>query len=125
MALTLGLPVKIGGHGAWGAAMVAAGELEWVRAYCECDCLNLLALYARHALLAGRTDMEGHDVSVNSLRTCLEEQRARRTHLGAVVDQWRASTRAAPMHVSPARTSAAASPRWSAAAARRCVTWPE
>jgi len=105
VALAMGLPGKIGGHGSEVAAMVAAGQLDRVRAYCECDCLNLFALYVRHALLTGRTDAHGHDASLDSLVACLEEHRVARPHLGAFLDQWRGSTRPVPMHVArPAET---------------------
>lgn len=99
--LVIGLPDKIGGHGPELAAMVAAGGLDQVRAYCECDCLNLFALYVRHALLTGRADADGHNASLDSLTACLEGQRAERPHLGTFLDQWRASSRPAPMHASP------------------------
>ncbi|MCJ2074757.1 3'-5' exonuclease [Methylobacterium sp. E-016] len=45
VAVAMGLPGKIGGHGSEVAAMVTAGEIDRVRSYCECDCLNLFALY--------------------------------------------------------------------------------
>ena len=99
VAVALGLPGKIGGHGAEVAAMVARGETERVRAYCEADCLNLFVLYARWALLSGRLDAAGHDASLESLVRCLEGQRDRRPHLGEFLDRWRASTRPAPMYL--------------------------
>jgi hypothetical protein len=44
-----GLPGKISGHGSEVEGMVERGEIDQVRAYCEADCLNLFALYARWA----------------------------------------------------------------------------
>ena len=41
VALALGLPGKIGGHGSEVEAMFRRGEIDKVRAYCEGDCLNL------------------------------------------------------------------------------------
>jgi predicted PolB exonuclease-like 3'-5' exonuclease len=99
VAVALGLPGKIGGHGAEVAAMVGRGELEQVRAYCEADCLNLFVLYVRWALLTGKVSAAGHNASLESLVRCLEEGRAGRPHLGEFLDRWRASARPMPMLV--------------------------
>lgn len=107
IALALGLPGKIGGHGSEIEAMVEGGEIDQVRACCECDCLNLFGLYVRWALLTGRTDFEGHNASVESLVQCLEQERESRPHFGAFLDRWRATDRPTPMFV-PALGSAAA-----------------
>jgi predicted PolB exonuclease-like 3'-5' exonuclease len=61
VALAIGLPGKIGGHGSEVEAMVRRGEIDNVRAYCEGDCLNLFVLYVRWALLSGRIDPAGHN----------------------------------------------------------------
>ena len=71
------------------AGLVAAGETERVRAYCETDCLNLYALYLRWAHLSGRTDAAGHDRSVLDLMDHLDRARAASPHLGRFVDAWR------------------------------------
>ena len=105
MATAIGLPGKIGGQGSEVAAMVARGEIEQVRAYCEADCLNLFALYVRWALLSGRTDVLGHDASLASLVRCLEGERGDRPHLGEFLDRWRASSRPAPMYVADEETA--------------------
>ncbi len=89
-ASALGLPGKLGGHGSEVEAMVARGEIEQVRRYCECDTLNLAGLYARHALLTGRMSKAGHDAAIESLRTYLDGQRAARPHLGEFLDRWQA-----------------------------------
>ncbi len=99
VALAMGLPGKVGGHGSEVASMVERGELDKVRAYCEADCLNLFALYVRWALLTGRTDAAGHNASLESLATCLEAERGGRPHLGEFLDRWQASERPAPMMV--------------------------
>lgn len=99
VALAMGLPGKVGGHGSEVAAMVEQGRIEQVRAYCEADCLNLFALYVRWALLTGRIDAAGHNASLESLVTCLEAERETRPHLGEFLDRWRGSTRPAPMMV--------------------------
>jgi predicted PolB exonuclease-like 3'-5' exonuclease len=99
MALALGLPGKIGGHGSEVEAMVRRGEIENVCAYCEADCLNLFALYVRWALLSGRTDLAGHNTSLESLVGCLQREWASRSHFGEFLDGWRASTRPVPMYL--------------------------
>jgi predicted PolB exonuclease-like 3'-5' exonuclease len=99
VALAMGLPGKIGGHGSEVEAMVRGGEIDNVRAYCEGDCLNLFVLYVRWALLSGRTDPAHHNASLQSLIECLESERSMRPHLGAFLDGWRATTRPKPMFV--------------------------
>jgi predicted PolB exonuclease-like 3'-5' exonuclease len=101
-AMALGLPGKIGGHGAEVADMVDRGEIDKVRAYCEADCLNLFVLYVRWAFLTGKLDAAGHDASLQSLVECLSKERAERAHLGTFLDAWRGATRPAPMFVAGA-----------------------
>ena len=96
----LGLPGKAGfGHGSEVADMMARGEVEKVRAYCETDTLNLYIAYIRWALLTGRTDPAGHNASIDSLVDCLSRERSTRPHLGEFLDRWQASKRPYPMHV--------------------------
>ena len=99
VALALGLPGKIGGHGSEVEAMVHRGEIDNVRAYYEGDCLNLFILYVRWALLSGRIDRAGHNASLQSLIECLESERDARSHFGTFLDRWRATTRPMPMFV--------------------------
>lgn len=99
IAQAIGLPGKMGGHGSEVEAMVARGEIDNVRAYCEADCLNLFALYVRWALLSGRTDAKGHNASLESLVRCLESEKDVRPHLGEFLDRWRATRRPTPMFV--------------------------
>ncbi|MGU3340783.1 3'-5' exonuclease [Methylobacterium mesophilicum] len=89
-AALLGLPGKLGEHGAEVAAMVKAGEMDRVRAYCETDCLNLFALYLRWAHLTGRADADAHDCAILGLAGYLEQGRAVRPHLGRFKDAWSA-----------------------------------
>jgi predicted PolB exonuclease-like 3'-5' exonuclease len=72
IALAVGLPGKIGGHGSEVEAMVRRGEINKVRTYCGGDCLNLFVLYVRWALLTGRINAAGHNASLQSLVECLE-----------------------------------------------------
>src|SRR4051794_11667901 len=88
MARAIGLPGKLGTHGSEVDAMVKRGEIAKVRDYCESDVLNLFVLYVRWALLSGRTDLEGHNASLDSLARCLEAERGERPHLGEFLDRW-------------------------------------
>ncbi|KST59981.1 3'-5' exonuclease [Methylobacterium sp. GXS13] len=103
VAVAMGLPGKLGGHGSEVAAMVQRGELGAVRAYCEIDVVNLFALYVRWALLTGKTDAAGHNASMDSLAACLEAGRAERRHFGEFLDLWRRSGRPMPSTVPVAR----------------------
>ncbi|MWV24675.1 3'-5' exonuclease [Methylobacterium sp. 2A] len=98
-AVALGLPGKAGEHGAHVADQIARGDLAGVRAYCETDTLNSMALYVRHALLCGKTDAEGHDASLRSLVDYLAAEGRTRPHLRAFLDRWMSSSRPAPMFV--------------------------
>ena len=80
-AAAIGLPGKLGEHGSQVAAMVAAGEMGRVRAYCETDCVNLFALYLRWAHLTGRTDAAAHDRAILDLEDYLDRGREARPHL--------------------------------------------
>ena len=44
-----------------------------------------------------RTDLEGHNASLDSLVRCLEAERGERPHLGEFLDRGRATNRLAPM----------------------------
>jgi len=88
-AATIGLPGKLGEHGSNVAALVEAGELDRVRAYCETDCLNTFILYLRWAYLTGRTDAASHDHAILSLVDHLASAREDRPHLGRFLDAWR------------------------------------
>lgn len=100
-ACAMGLPGKIGGHGADVAEMVERGDLAAVRAYCEADTLNLMGLYVRYALLTGLTDVVGHDASLGSLEEYLSREGRTRPHLAEFLDGWRASDRPAPGRIGP------------------------
>jgi 3'-5' exonuclease len=97
IAQAMGLPGKLGGHGSQVEAMVRRGELDNVRVYCEGDCLNLFSIYARWALLSGRTDLAGHNAALTSLIQYLENQRDTRPHLGEFLDRWRSTSRPVPV----------------------------
>ncbi|ACL62336.1 3'-5' exonuclease [Methylobacterium nodulans] len=97
VAVALGLPGKVGGHGSLVEEMIEQGGTDQVRAYCESDTLNLFAVYARWALLTGRTDADGYNASIESLVRCLEAERETRPHFGEFLDRWRSADRPMPM----------------------------
>lgn len=80
-ARACGLPGKRGGAGGEVEAMVEAGRIEAVRAYCEVDTLNLYGLYLRHGLLTGRMTPAGHDAALEDLIDYLHRERSDRPHL--------------------------------------------
>lgn len=88
-AAATGLPGKLGGHGSEVEAMVMAGGIESVRAYCEADCLNLYGLYLRHGLLTGRMGRTGHAAAVDDLAGYLAAEGADRPYLRQFLDRWR------------------------------------
>lgn len=53
VSVALGFPGKIGGSGASVAAMVQRGEIERVRAYCECDAMLTYGCYLHWASSTG------------------------------------------------------------------------
>ncbi|NNM74210.1 3'-5' exonuclease [Enterovirga aerilata] len=88
-AKAIGLPGKVGDNGAMVADLYENGELPRIRAYCETDTIQTFYLYARWALLSGRTDGAGYEASVASLTRYLEAERETRPHLGDFLDAWR------------------------------------
>jgi predicted PolB exonuclease-like 3'-5' exonuclease len=89
IASILGLPGKIGGHGSEIQGMFERGEVEKIRAYCECDCLNLFGLYLRWCMLIGRIDETGFDDCRKFFEAFLEKERLARAHYGEFLDGWR------------------------------------
>lgn len=96
-AIALGLPGKLGVHGADVASMMADGRIADVRAYCETDVLNLFGVYVRWAFVTGRISANGHNEAMDNLVQLLEAERESRPHFAMFLDQWRASSR--PAHV--------------------------
>ncbi|MGA0594276.1 3'-5' exonuclease [Enterovirga sp. CN4-39] len=88
-AKAVGLPGKIGENGAMVADLYENGELPRIRAYCETDTIQTFYLYARWALLSGRTDQAGYEASIASLTRYLETERFARPHLGIFLDSWK------------------------------------
>jgi predicted PolB exonuclease-like 3'-5' exonuclease len=89
-AQAAGLPGKIGGSGAEVAGMYANGELGDIRAYCECDCLNLFGVFLRWSLISGRLSDAGFASSVRKFQDFVSHLSERTEHIGAFWNAWRA-----------------------------------
>ena len=87
-AAALGLPGKIGGHGADVADMIATGDHEQCRRYCEADSLNLYGIYLRWLHVTGALDAKGYKASVMDLAHYLQQHREDEPHYGEFLDAW-------------------------------------
>lgn len=101
VASAMGLPGKIGGHGSEVQSMYDAGELHKIRSYCECDVLNLYALYIRWAYVTGQTDLLGHNDGMNGLAEYLRSREHERPHFLEFINAWESTKRPAPGPISP------------------------
>jgi hypothetical protein len=101
VATAMGLPGKIGGHGSEVQSMYDAGELDKIRAYCECDVLNLYALYIRWAYVTGQTDLLGHNAGMESLAHYLRSRGHERPHFLEFINSWESTKRPVPRSISP------------------------
>ena len=86
IATLLGLPGKVGMHGAdvWPAYL--EGGLARIRAYCETDVLNTFLIYLRFELLRGRLNAAEHAHEVARVRRHLNESTAE--HLREFAAAW-------------------------------------
>lgn len=89
VAASLGLPGKTIGEGSDVQAMFAQGEIDKIRANCECDCLNIFGLYLRWSMLTGRLNEADLKDCRRLLESFLERERSIRPHYGAFLDVWR------------------------------------
>lgn len=96
IASAMGLPGKIGGHGSEVQSMYEAGDIGKIRSYCECDVLNLYALYIRWAYVSGLTDLAGHDLAMDNLSGHLVSKCDDKPHFQEFLSAWRGSTRPMP-----------------------------
>jgi len=94
VATMCGLPGKIGCGGDQVAQFVAEGRLDEVRRYCECDVLNLYAVYLRWLRTTREIGRDAYAASVAALARHLRERRDSEVHLGAFLDGWPEGTRA-------------------------------
>lgn len=90
-ALLLGLPGKLGMHGAQVWDTFLAGDVEAIRAYCETDVLNTYLVYLRFELVRGRIDRDAYGRECELLRTALEEDG--RPHVTEFLSAWSAGRR--------------------------------
>jgi 3'-5' exonuclease len=80
MAKLMGLPGKLGMDGAQVREAYARGELDAIRAYCECDVVNTYLVFLRFQLMRGLLDEAQQARECALVRTSLEK------HAGA---HWR------------------------------------
>jgi predicted PolB exonuclease-like 3'-5' exonuclease len=86
IATLLGLPGKVGMHGADVWPVYLKGELARIRAYCETDVLNTFLIYLRFELLRGRLNAVEHAHEVARVRKLLNESTA--GHLQEFAAAW-------------------------------------
>jgi predicted PolB exonuclease-like 3'-5' exonuclease len=89
IAAAVGLPGKVGGHGSEVEAMYEAGEFDRIAAYCECDVINLYALYVRWGYLTGRIGEADHADALADLREFLARVAPEKAHCAEFLAGWR------------------------------------
>lgn len=90
-ARAAGAPGKLGAGGADVGAMIAAGRLADVRAYCELDALNTYLVWLGWRHLMGELGDGELGQAHDGLAAWLERARTERSHLGEFLDAWRRS----------------------------------
>jgi len=91
MASAMGLPGKLGGHGSEVETMYESGEMDRIRAYCECDVLNLYGLFLRWAYVTGRINEMCHDASFVELKDYLEIRTIEFPHCRDFLTNWKSA----------------------------------
>jgi len=86
MAVLLGLPGKLGMHGARVWEQYLDGQLAAIRDYCETDVLNTFLVYLRFELIRGHLSREAYAGECERLRTALEEDG--RPHVSEFLSAW-------------------------------------
>ena len=86
MARLAGFPGKLGMGGAAVAAAVAAGRLDDVRNYCECDVMNTYLLYQRFRMMRGEIDAREYALEIGVVRDKLAALDA--SHWHSFRDAW-------------------------------------
>ena len=87
LAATLGLPGKIGMHGAEVWREHLAGNLDGIRSYCEVDALNTYMLYLRFEHIRGHLSARGFAEESQRVRDLLVASEA--NHWRDFLSQWR------------------------------------
>lgn len=90
-ARALDLPGKLVGHGSQVADMYAVGDLRTIRAYCECDVLNLYGIYIKWAFSVGWMSKETMDGSEHELVEYLNRSRQNSPHFAEFLQAWKRS----------------------------------
>jgi predicted PolB exonuclease-like 3'-5' exonuclease len=86
IARLCGFPGKIGMDGSEVAAAIAAGRINDVRGYCECDALNTYLVYQRFRLMRGEIDAGGYAGEIALVRERIGASEA--AHWRAFVAKW-------------------------------------
>ncbi len=86
VALLLGLPGKMGMHGAHVWDSYRDGLIEAIRDYCETDVLNTYLVYLRFQLMRGRLTAPGYRAECGLVRERLEQDG--RAHLKQFLARW-------------------------------------
>jgi predicted PolB exonuclease-like 3'-5' exonuclease len=89
VACLLGLPGKLGMHGAQVWEVYLQGDIKRIRDYCETDVLNTYLIYLRFELLRGNLDAAGHALEIARVRRLLADSTA--AHLQEFAAAWPAS----------------------------------
>lgn len=88
-AKALGLPGKLVGHGAEVAEMYARGDIKTIRAYCECDVLNLYGIYLRWAFSVGWISGQALEFSELQLEDYLRRNLMSSPHFAEFLHAWK------------------------------------
>jgi predicted PolB exonuclease-like 3'-5' exonuclease len=90
IARLCGFPGKLGMDGSAVGAAVAAGRLDEVRSYCECDVLNTYLVYQRFRLMRGEIDAGEYAREVSLVRERIASSDA--PHWRAFIARWDGAT---------------------------------
>jgi 3'-5' exonuclease len=90
LATMLGLPGKMGMHGAEVWPQYQAGNLDAIRDYCETDVLNTYLIYLRFELIRGRLTPSQYSDECDALRSALVTDG--RSHLELFLQNWRSAS---------------------------------
>ncbi|HET6801899.1 MAG TPA: 3'-5' exonuclease [Casimicrobiaceae bacterium] len=94
MARLCGFPGKLGMDGADVANAIAAGRIDDVRSYCECDVLNTYLLYQRFRLMRGEVDAGEYARELSLVRERIAGADA--PHWRTFVAKWTGAAGSAP-----------------------------